>query len=67
MEVSEGHLTPRGIVSGTDLRGGSVPPKIYLDAVEKKKSLDSSENRTPNVQHLAYRYTDWAISARFEL
>jgi hypothetical protein len=40
-----------------------VGPRAGLDAVEERKFLPFAGNRTPGVQGVARRYTDWALSA----
>jgi hypothetical protein len=41
--------------------GGSVGPRAGVDALEERKIFPSVRNRTPAVQSVARRYTDWAI------
>jgi hypothetical protein len=57
---------PQREVPGTHWIGGWVGPKAVLDAMVKRKipspRLESSP-RTPIVQSVAQRYTDWAIAA----
>jgi hypothetical protein len=63
--------TPRplylqGKSPGTHWIGGWVGTRTILDAVVKRKIPSTrrvSNPRTPNVQHVAQRYTDWAITA----
>jgi hypothetical protein len=71
MEVS-GHLhapsalPPGETAPGTHGIGGWVVPRAVLDAVvERKISCPRRESnpRTPIVQPVAQRYTDWAITA----
>jgi hypothetical protein len=70
MEVSEwsascpSRFTPRERAPGTHWIGGWVGSRAVLDAVVKRKipSLRLESNpRTPIVQSVAQRYTDWAI------
>jgi hypothetical protein len=61
-----GRFTPRERAPGTPYIGGWVGPRIVLDTVVRRKipSLRrESKPRTPIVQPLAQRYTDWAITA----
>jgi hypothetical protein len=70
MEVS-GQLhapaaTPRERAPGIHWIGGWVGPRDVLDAVVKRKipnPLRESNRRTPIVQPVAQRYTDWATTA----
>jgi hypothetical protein len=60
-------LPPREGAPGTHWIGGWVDPRAVLDAVGKRKipSLRRESNpRTPLVQPVAQRYTDWAIAAQ---
>jgi hypothetical protein len=57
-------LSPRVRASGTHWTGGWVGPRAVLDAVVKRKIPSprrESNLRTPIVQPVAQRYTDWAI------
>jgi hypothetical protein len=59
-----GRFTPRERAPGTHWLGGCVGPRAVLDAVVKRKILSprqESNPRTPIVQAVAQRYTDWAI------
>jgi hypothetical protein len=59
-------FTPRERAPGTHYVGGWVGPRAVLDAVVKRKipiPRRKSDPRTPTVQPLAQRYTDWAITA----
>jgi hypothetical protein len=59
-------LSPRVRVPGTHCIGGWVGPRAGLDAVVKRKIPSShrkSNPRTPIVQPIAQRYTDWALTA----
>jgi hypothetical protein len=61
-----GRFTPRGRAPGTHLIGGWVGPRAILDVVVKRKipsPRQESNPRTPIVQSLAQRYTDWVITA----
>jgi hypothetical protein len=61
-----GRFTLRERAPGTHWIGGWVGPIAVLDAVVKKKISSSrreSKPRTPIVQPVAQRYTDWAIMA----
>jgi hypothetical protein len=61
-----GRCTPRERVPGTYCIGGWVDPRAVVDAVVKRKILSprrKSNPRTPIVQPVAQRYTDWAITA----
>jgi hypothetical protein len=63
-----GRFTPREWAPGTHWIGGWVGPRAGLDAVEKRKILRlppprELNPRTPIVQPVAIRYTDWAITA----
>jgi hypothetical protein len=61
-----GRFTPRERAPGTHWIGGWVGPTAVLDAVVKRKipsPLRESNPRTPIVQPVAQRYTDWAITA----
>jgi hypothetical protein len=66
-----GCSTPRERASGTHCIGDWVGLKAVLDAVVKRKIHSPRRElnpRTPIVQPVAQRYTDWAITAliRFE-
>jgi hypothetical protein len=67
MEVSgPGRFTPRVRAPGTHWIGDWVDPRAVLDAVVKRKIPSprwESTPRTPIVQPVAQRYTDWAITA----
>jgi hypothetical protein len=57
---------PRERVPGTHWIGGWVVPRAVLEAVVKRKfprPRRKSNPRTPIVQLVAQRYTDWAIPA----
>jgi hypothetical protein len=59
-------LYPQGEAPGTYWIGGWVGPRAVLDAVVKRKIPSphrESNPRTPIVQPVAQRYTDWAIAA----
>jgi hypothetical protein len=61
-------FTQKEIVPGTLWIGGWVGPKTGLDAMVKRKIPSprrESNPRTPIVQHVAQRYTDWTITALF--
>jgi hypothetical protein len=61
-----GRFTPRERVLGTRWIGGWVGPRAFLDTVVKRKIPSphrKSNPRTPIVQPIAQRYTDWAITA----
>jgi hypothetical protein len=61
-----GRFTPRERVPGTHGIGGWVGPRAVVDAVVKRKIPSprrESNPRTPTVQPVAQRYTDWAITA----
>jgi hypothetical protein len=61
-----GRFTPRERALGTHWIGGWVGPRAVLDAVVKRKipsPCRESNPRTPIVQPVAQRYTDWAITA----
>jgi hypothetical protein len=57
---SSGERTP-----GVHWLGGWVGPRAVLDAVKRKipSPRRESNTRTPTVQPVALRYTDWAITA----
>jgi hypothetical protein len=60
-----GRFTPRERDPGTHWIGGWVGPRAVLDAVVKRKipiPRRESNPITPIVQHVAQRYTDWAIT-----
>jgi hypothetical protein len=62
-------FNPRERASGTHWIGGCVGPKAVLDAVVKRKIPSprwESNPRTPIVQPVAQRYTDWAITALYK-
>jgi hypothetical protein len=66
MEVSGQFPAPRCFTPGTHWIGGWVDPRAVLDAVVKRKvpsSCRESNPRTPIVQSVAQRYTDWAATA----
>jgi hypothetical protein len=57
---------PLGKVPGTLWTGGWMCPRGVLDAAVKRKipsPRQESNPRTPIVQPVAQRYTDWAIAA----
>jgi hypothetical protein len=59
-------LPPRERAPGTHWTGSWVGPRAVLDAVVKRKIPSAgreSNPRTPIVQPVAQRYTDWAITA----
>jgi hypothetical protein len=61
-----GRFTPREKAPGTHWIGGWVGSRAGLDAVVKRKipsSRQESNPRTPIVQPVAQRYTNWAITA----
>jgi hypothetical protein len=61
-----GRFTHRESAPGTHWTGGWVGPRAVLDAVVKRKIPSphrESNPRTPIVQPVAQRYTDWAITA----
>jgi hypothetical protein len=63
-----GGFTPRKRAAGAHWIGGWVGPRAVLDPVGKRKipsSRRKSNPRTPIVQPVAQRYTDWAITALF--
>jgi hypothetical protein len=58
-----GRFTPGGRAPDTHWIGGRVGPRAVLDAVAKRKIHShrrESNPRTPIVQPVAQRYTDWA-------
>jgi hypothetical protein len=62
------HFTPKERAPGIHWIGGWVDPRAVLDAVVKRKipsSRRESNPRTPIIQPVAQRYTDWAITANF--
>jgi hypothetical protein len=64
--ASRGRFTPRERAPGTHWRGGWVGPRAGLDAVVKRKIPSprrESNPRSPIVQPIVQRYTDWAITA----
>jgi hypothetical protein len=64
-----GSFTPRERALGTHWIGGWVGPRAVLDAVVKREIPSprrESNPRTPTVQPVAQRYTDWAITALME-
>jgi hypothetical protein len=64
-----GRFTPRERAPGTHWIGGWVGPRAVLDAVVKRKIPSPRlelNPRTPVVQPVAQRYTDWAIMALIE-
>jgi hypothetical protein len=71
MEVSDqlyapAALPPRERAPGIHWIEGWVGPRAVLDAVVKRKipiPRRESSLRTPIVQPVAQRYTDWAITA----
>jgi hypothetical protein len=61
-----GNFTPRERAPGTLWIGDWVGPRAVLDAVVKRKipiPRRESNPRTPLVQPVAQRYTDWVITA----
>jgi hypothetical protein len=61
-----GRFTPRERAPGTHWIGCWVGPRAVLDAVVKREIPNTrreSNPRTPIVQPVAQRYTDWAITA----
>jgi hypothetical protein len=61
-----GLFTHRERAPSTHWTGGRVGPRAVLDAVVKRKIPDprrESNPRTPIVQPVDQRYTDWAITA----
>jgi hypothetical protein len=63
-------FTPTERAPGTHWTGGWVVPRAVLDAVMKRKIPSphrESNPRTPIVQPVAQRYTDWAITALFNV
>jgi hypothetical protein len=59
-------FTPKERAPGTHWIGGSVGPRAVLDLVVKRKIPSprrESNPRTPIVQSVAQRHTDWAITA----
>jgi hypothetical protein len=59
-------FTPRERAPGTPWIGGWLGPRAVLDAVVKRKIPSprrESDPRTPIVQPVAQRYTDWATTA----
>jgi hypothetical protein len=61
-----GRLTPRERAHGTHWIRGWMGPRAVVDAVVKRKipsPCQESNPRTPIVQPIAQRYTDWAVTA----
>jgi hypothetical protein len=61
-----GRFTSRERTPGTHWIGGWVGPRAVLDTAVKRKIPSprrESNPRTPIIQPLAQRYTDWAITA----
>jgi hypothetical protein len=61
-----GRFTPKERAPGTHWIGGWVGPRAVLDVVVKRKIPSphrESNHRTPIVQPVAQRNTDWAITA----
>jgi hypothetical protein len=61
-----GRFIPRERAPGTHWVGGWVVPRAVLDAAVKRKIPSprwESNPRTPIIQPVAQRYTDWAIRA----
>jgi hypothetical protein len=60
-------FTPRPLYSGKEawhsFDGKLCGPRASLDIEEERKISYPAGNRTPVVQPVAHRYTDWAISA----
>jgi hypothetical protein len=62
-----GHFIPRERDPDTPWIGGWLGPRAVLDAVVKRKIPSprrQSNPRTPIVQPIAQRYTDWAITGQ---
>jgi hypothetical protein len=67
-DLRSGRFTPRERALGTHWIGGWVGLRAILDAVVKRKILSphrQSNPRTPIVQPVAQRCTDWAIAALY--
>jgi hypothetical protein len=63
-----GRFTPRERAPPPHWKGGWVRPRAVLDAVVKRKisgPRQESNPRTPIVQPVAQRYTDWSITALY--
>jgi hypothetical protein len=63
-----GRFTTRERTPGTHWTGGCVGPRALLNAAVERKIPSprrESNPRTPIVQAIAQRYTDWAITALF--
>jgi hypothetical protein len=61
-----GRFIPRERSSGTHWIGDWVSPRAVLDAVVKRNIPNprrESNPRTPTIQPVAQRYTDWVITA----
>jgi hypothetical protein len=61
-----GRFTPRERAPRTHWIGGWMGPRAVLDAVVKEKIASprhESNPRTPIVQRVTQRYTDWAVAA----
>jgi hypothetical protein len=61
-----GRFTPKERAPGTHWIGGWMGPRAVVEAVVKRKIPSprrESNPRTPIVQSVAQRYTDWAITA----
>jgi hypothetical protein len=65
-----GRFTPRDIAPGTHWKGGWIGPRAVPVAVVKRKISSprrESNHRTPIVQPVARRYTDWAITVNIKI
>jgi hypothetical protein len=65
-----GRFIPRERAPGTHWIGGWVGPRAVPDAVEKRKiprRRREPDPRTPMVQPVAQRYTDWPTTACFRV
>jgi hypothetical protein len=61
-----GRFTPRERARGTHWIGGWMGPRAVLDAEVKRKIPSHRREpnpRTPIIQPVAERYTDWAVTA----
>jgi hypothetical protein len=59
-----GHFIPGERAPCAHWMGGRTGPRAGLDAVElRDKFLASAGNRSPTIQPVAHRYTNWAIPA----
>jgi hypothetical protein len=62
-------FTPKETAPGTHWIGGWVGPRAVLNSVVKRKIPSprrESNPKTPIVQPVAQRYTDWAITAQWQ-